>query len=240
MSEYKKNIKLSDYLNKILEANSKIAQHNAFITRYRPSEKIEPLLHEPSESELVKKFGGKFENIRIIAKIGSLGKRIHKITIHALNTKNGYIIWNAISDCGSQKWTREGRSPIMPFESADLSLVNCDKCLGIRVKGGKDQNFTQYKCRNCGHTGRLGEFIDTKHNWVVRHYECPKCKDQHSPIKVEGTGTPSKRIPIDPMSRPRSFMFIFKKDFNDTLPHNIGRTDIERDYAKGMKKQKTK
>jgi hypothetical protein len=187
MSEYRKNIKLSNYLNNILEKNSRITRHNFLIAKkYRKPVSLEPLLHVPTEDELISKFGGHFENIKIIAKIGMMGTKIHKITIHAIDTTSGYIIYNAYSDCGSQKWSREGRSPIMPFESADLSLVNCDKCLGVRVKGGKSKE-------------------------------------------------PSKRIPIDPMSRPRKFYFIFKVDSIENK-----KTRIEYSDASGMTEEEAR
>ncbi len=148
---YRDNLKLSDYLNNILVENERIAQHNRYwqeerrrhptwsdedINR-RMGGSLKTLVHVPSEAELEAKFGGHFENIKVLAKIGQDGKKIHKVVVRALNTSDGYIIYSAYSDCGSQRWSRQGRSPIFPIGSRDLSRVNCDKCRGIRVKGGK-------------------------------------------------------------------------------------------------------
>ncbi len=73
----------------------------------------------------------------VLAKIGSSGQKVHKVTVDALNTVDGYIIWGAYSQCGSQKWSYHGKSPIFVLESNDLKQVDCDKCLGIRTVGGK-------------------------------------------------------------------------------------------------------
>jgi hypothetical protein len=116
-------MKFSDYLDKIATEN-----------RHRKFKKL-PLIVVTTK-ELEDKFGGHFQYVPVLGRIG-MGSKIHKITVSMLNTPEGYIVWGAYSDCGSQKWGHGGESRIHIFKSNDLSKVTCDKCLGIRVKGGK-------------------------------------------------------------------------------------------------------
>lgn len=94
----------------------------------------EPLLPFPTKKDLEETFKGQFEFKEVLARIG-FGAKVHKVTAEMLSTPDGYIIWSATSFCGSQKWSRRGKSPIAIL-SQD-SNVTCDRCLGIRVKGGK-------------------------------------------------------------------------------------------------------
>lgn len=117
-------IRFSSYLSDILESNRRLRARKL------------PIAPVPTEKELEEIFGGKFEYLQVLARIG-YGVKIHKITIKALNTTSGYIVVDSTSVCGSQKWSVYGKSPLQIFESDDLSKVTCDKCLGIRVPGGK-------------------------------------------------------------------------------------------------------
>ncbi len=130
-------IKFSDYLTKIYRQNDEISHFNSWEMRQHRPQNVKLLLHVPSKTELELKFSSKFETLHLLAKIGYSGAKVHNVIAEALRTPNGYIIWTAASDCGSQKWSPSGRSPIFPFEDNDLTKVNCDKCLGIRTPGGK-------------------------------------------------------------------------------------------------------
>lgn len=197
-----KNFKLSNYLDPFIEAANKANEHNYFIKhgkevlkkhhKYWSEEKVEKefqymlsqppynkglveVPHVPTQAELEQKFGGNFKYYEILAKIGNSGKEVHKVEAYALKTKDGYILWNAFSHCGSRKWNIKNPSGIFPIESADLNKVTCDKCLGIRVKGGKEENKpSQYKCQKCGYTNNRSAF--EYGNYAVKRYKCPKCQ----------------------------------------------------------------
>jgi hypothetical protein len=234
-------IKFSDYLNKIYEENRRRQVHNKKIQRIIDETKIKhpeynseqiqksinfgfyifdkdikpkELLHVPSKEELEQKFNGKFETIEILGKIGETGTRIHKITINALKTPEGYIIWFAESHCGSQKYNIEYPSPVFPLESNDLSQVDCDKCLGIRVKGGKLENKpSQYKCESCGYTDKKSNF--EYGNYVVKRYKCPSCGKTNIK-KIEDPSKPEKRPKIDVLERPLTFHINFTNVYSET------------------------
>ncbi len=100
----------------------------------------------PTKSDIESKFGGKFTDHEVLAKIGTSGKEVHKVTAKMLDTPDGYIVWSAQSHCGSQRWSHDsGLSPIFVLDSMDLSQVTCDRCLGIRVKGGKPKPASKRK-----------------------------------------------------------------------------------------------
>jgi len=117
------NLKFSSYLTDIENKN-----------RIRKYKKLE--LINVSKSSIEKEFNTTFRQMEVLGRIGG-GTKTHRITINAAPTPDGWIVWNAESYCGSQKWTPYGHSQIFAFESNDMSKVTCDKCLGIRVKGGK-------------------------------------------------------------------------------------------------------
>jgi hypothetical protein len=242
-------IKFSDYLNKIIRTNYEISTRNEYlrkdrerIVKFHPewsTERVqqsldithmgkgreEPRLHVPTQAELEDMFHTKTERLQILAKIGDTGKQVHKVTVEAINTPDGYILYHAISDCGSQKWSVHGTSLIYPLESDELSKVDCDRCLGIRVKGGKDAGkpVTQYKCNRCGYTSRLADFRG------FGRQACPKCRGMFV-SKVEGTG-PQTRARIDPDTRPKEYSFYYMTQYLD----QPGRAPEERhEQAKGM------
>ena len=238
-----RNFKLSNYLNPFVDAYNKAVEFNMSIdkkikeivkehpeynqdqiqkalnyTFYKFNEDVKKVTipHVPTKEELEKQFNNTFKDYEILAKIGTSGKQIHKVTANALDTSDGYILWSASSHCGSQKWNIQYPSPIFPIESADLSLVNCDKCNGIRVAGGKEANKpTLYKCAKCGYTNKRSGF--EYGNYVVKRYKCPQCNNQASNciIKIENPAKPDKKPKIDPLSRPLEFSYTFKKQLSD-------------------------
>ncbi len=104
-----------------------------------------PLRKLPTKAELESQFGGKFTDQEVLARIGTTGKEVHKVTAQMLDTPDGYIVWSAQSHCGSQRYSHDGFSPIFVLDSMDLSHVTCDRCLGIRVKGGKPKPASKRK-----------------------------------------------------------------------------------------------
>lgn len=104
-----------------------------------------PLRKLPTKAELESRFGGKFTAHEVLAKIGTTGKEVHKVTAQMLDTPDGYIVWSAQSHCGSQRYSHDGFSPIFVHDSNDLSQVTCDRCLGIRIKGGKPKPASKRK-----------------------------------------------------------------------------------------------
>jgi hypothetical protein len=244
----KKEFKLSNYMNPFIKAHNDASEHNWFINHGREKLKkhhdywddkrvereyqyrmenppynkgIIPVPPIPTKEELENKFGGKFQDYEILAKIGTSGKEIHKVKAYALPTKDGYILWNASSDCGSQKWNIENPSPIFPIESVDLDKVTCDKCRGIRVKGGKEENKpSQYKCLKCGYTSRRLAF--EYGNYVVKRYKCPQCQayvNSISELRVTNEAHPDKKPKIDILERPLEFSYNFKTKYknNDNI-----------------------
>ncbi len=97
------------------------------------------------------------------------------------------------------------------------------KIIGITVPV---KSVTQYKCGNCGYTGRMGEF---RGYWAVG-LGCPKCKSRNV-NKVEGTGPESKRPRIDVESRPKEYSFSFMRSYTDQ-PNRA--PELDHDRAKGM------
>ncbi len=245
-------IKLSDYLNNIYAENAKRSRRNEIrrkdyeqmvhikaydgdetkiresmeitFSRFPNGGKEEALLDIPSKQELERKFDSKFVLMKLIAKIGLSGERVHRVTVDAMPTRDGLILWTAHSNCGSRRWSRDGYSPIMVYADDDLAKIDCDKCLGRRVKGGKDAGkpVTLYKCGKCGHTGRMGEF----RGYFAYGLACPKCRSR-AVDKVPGTGPQTRRV-IDPNSRPRDFRFAYLADYKPmhgeatVRPDNLG------------------
>ena len=102
-----------------------------------PQRKFGHWEYVPITAEEIQKHGGAKE-MWILAKIGQSGTHVHKVRLRYFQTTRGIVALNAYSYCGSVRWSnRGGSSPIYPLESDNLDLVNCDKCRGIRVKGGK-------------------------------------------------------------------------------------------------------
>lgn len=92
---------------------------------------------DPYPESLINRLGG-VKEAKVLAGIGETGTHTHKVTIRYFRTAHGIVPLSAYSDCGSQRWLQGGgRSAIRISESDDLAQVNCDKCRGIRVKGGK-------------------------------------------------------------------------------------------------------
>ena len=153
------------------------------------------------------------------------GDKTHRLAVKYVQCPDGAGVFNAASHCGSQKWTSHGRSPLS-ITDAPMNAVNCDKCLGIRVAGGKLP--PQYKCNTCSRTGSLSSFYDPK-PWAVRRFLCPQCKSPHKPTPLVA----GKKPAIDPMSRPREFTFVWLEDVT-----MYGRPDFigvaQRGSAKGM------
>ncbi len=145
------------------------------------------------------------------------GDKTHRLAVKYVQCPDGAGVFNAASHCGSQKWTSHGRSPLS-ITDAPMNAVNCDKCLGIRVAGGKLP--PQYKCNTCSRTGSLSSFYDPK-PWAVRRFLCPQCKSPHKPTPLVA----GKKPAIDPMSRPREFTFVWLEDMDRSsigMPNLIG------------------
>ena len=91
---------------------------------------------KPISDEVIAAHGG-IKKMEVVGKIGDTGKHAHKLHLEYIKTNNGIVPLYVSSWCGSQRWSRGGHSGLMPLEIDDLSKVDCDKCLGRRVKGGK-------------------------------------------------------------------------------------------------------
>ena len=172
---------------------------------------------------------GEKKQMTMVGMIGG-GTKYHNLTVGYVDCPDGAGILWATSGCGSQKWNVEHPSGLSVNE-APLEQVNCDKCLGRRVVGGK-KVAKQYKCSRCGHLGRRSDLIDPR-NWVVRRYLCPQCGFTGRPELQ----SPGKRPKIDPMSRPRVFTFTWKQDEKSTGKYPGGRESIgrpKREWTKGM------